>query len=156
MARIKLNYREGTWFAVPLQTTGYAVGLVARMDGKGCVFGYFFGPKRDVPPSPDKLQDLDPKHAAWIGQFGDLGLIENEWPIICQTEGWEREKWPLPPFVRVDELSNTGFISFYSDEDLDYLREEICHPDLASKYPEDVMSGSGAVEIKLTMILDPA
>lgn len=46
MARRKLNYKEGDWFAVPLGGAGYALGLVARVGRRGVTFGYFFGPRR--------------------------------------------------------------------------------------------------------------
>jgi hypothetical protein len=35
MLRKKLPYREGDWLTVPLLDNCYALGLVARMDGKG-------------------------------------------------------------------------------------------------------------------------
>lgn len=43
------NYREGSRFAVPLRQGGYAVGLVARVNPRGVLLGYFFGPRHDVP-----------------------------------------------------------------------------------------------------------
>jgi hypothetical protein len=49
MAR-KLPDSEGDGFAVPLRDGGYAIGVVARMDRKGSVLGYFFGPRYDEPP----------------------------------------------------------------------------------------------------------
>ncbi len=30
----KQKYEEGDWFAVPLRNGGYALGVVARLDGK--------------------------------------------------------------------------------------------------------------------------
>jgi hypothetical protein len=56
MGSQKINYREGDWFAVPLRDGGYAVGLVARMDNRGGVLGYFFGPRRDDVPSPSDVE----------------------------------------------------------------------------------------------------
>lgn len=49
MAR-KLPYSEGDVFAVALRDGGYGTGVVARMDGKGSVLGYFFGRRYDKPP----------------------------------------------------------------------------------------------------------
>ncbi len=50
MAR-KLPYKEGDWFAVPLRDGGFALGVVARMDGKGAVIAYLFGPRSEALPS---------------------------------------------------------------------------------------------------------
>jgi hypothetical protein len=78
MARNKINYREGDWFAVPLRDGDYAVGVVARVDGSGGVLGYFFGPRRAEVPSLLEVENLDPDQALRVLRFGDLGLIENE------------------------------------------------------------------------------
>lgn len=150
----KLPYREGTWFAVPLQTNGYAVGVVARMDGRGGVFGYFFGPKRQKVPSLAEVIGFSKEDAVWLRQFGDLGFLEKAWPIIGESPNWRREDWPLPPFVRVSDISGKGTMSHYSDE-LKFMYEGPCDPALASQYPQDALSGYVAVEIHLTRILDP-
>ncbi len=39
-----LNYSEGDCISIPLREGGYARGVVARMNGSGIIFGYFFGP----------------------------------------------------------------------------------------------------------------
>src|SRR3990172_250775 len=148
MGKKRLPYREGTWFAVPLCTTGYAVGVIARSAGNGPVFGYFFGPKRDDVPELATVAHLDRRDAIWIGQFGDLGLLEGEWPVIGDAPNWNRDDWPLPPFIRVDRISGKAVKVIYSD-DLSQESEEPCDPSLVSQYPEDALSGSGAVEITL-------
>jgi hypothetical protein len=150
----QLPYSEGTWFAVPLRTGGYAVAVVARMNGSGCVFGYFFGPKRDSVPTLDEVSKLCSQEATWLARFGDLSLIKNEWPIIGRAKDWRPELWPLPPFIRVDLTSpNKAVKATFSDENLERLHEEPCDPALARIYPADGLSGAGAVEIWLTKLL---
>ncbi len=155
MSRKKVPYSEGTWFAVPLQNGGYAIGTVARLDGDGVTFGYFFGPKKASVPSESEVARLQCRDAVWTGQFGDLGLLEGRWPIIWHDPSWNRDEWPLPPFVRVDVISGQASKAVYSD-DLDFEYEEPCDPELASQYPKDALSGDVAVEIRLTRLLDPS
>jgi hypothetical protein len=100
----KLPYKEGTWFAIPLQQGGYAVGRVARLSGDGIILAYFFGPKRETVPTLADLGSLTPDSALAVVRAGDLGLIEGSWPIIGDAPVWEREKWPMPAFVRRDEI----------------------------------------------------
>jgi hypothetical protein len=150
-----LPYSEGTWFAVPLRSSGYAVGVVSRMTGGGGVFGYFFGPKRAAVPNLEQVSNLSPQEAFWLAQFGDLGLLKGKWPIIGRTKDWRRELWPLPPFIRLDLTDPRRAVKvIYSDDNLERLDEETCDPALAKIYPEDGLSGAGAVEIWLTKILN--
>ncbi len=52
-----LPYQEGDWFAVPLRSGGYGVGLVARAPGNGIVLGCFFGTRYDTLPKEKKCYD---------------------------------------------------------------------------------------------------
>lgn len=153
MPRRRLPYREGTWFAVPLRSDGYAIGVAARIDGRGGILGYFFGPKRDALPREVEISRLSADAAVWIGQFGDLGLLKGEWPIICHSQDWDRGRWPMPRFARVDEHAGRAWLTTYSEDTLRALSEEPCDLATASQYPKDRLSGSGAVEITLTKLL---
>src|SRR5229473_6828898 len=132
----KLPYPEGTWFAVPLQGGGFAIGLLARLDGRGSAFGYFFGPKRNCIPDIRDIDTLTYKDAIVVALFGDLGLLNGEWPVIGKPSQWDRNEWPLPPFVRVDEMENKAWMACYSDK-LELLSDEPCDPALAKTFPED-------------------
>ncbi len=89
----KLPYREGDWFAVPLQDGDYAVGLVARCPRGGKVFlGYFFGPRRKRMPNLKDLQGLTAEDALLSHQILPLALATNPpgYPISLS------ETAPLP------------------------------------------------------------
>lgn len=148
--RRKLPYREGTWFSVPLTPSGYAIGIVSRMDGKGTVWGYFFGPVRGSSPVPEDIQNLGSQDAAASYMFGDLGLLDGDWPVLCDSEDWRREDWPLPAFVRTSPEDGWAFKIVYSDADLSLISEEPCSLDLADELPPDLLDGSGAIEIMLS------
>jgi hypothetical protein len=48
----KKLYKEGDWFAVPIES-GYVLGRIARVGKRGGILlGYFFEPLFLSPPSP--------------------------------------------------------------------------------------------------------
>lgn len=152
MKNKQLPYSEGTWFAVPLRDGGFGAGIVARSAGNGCLFGYFFGPRRDHVPLLAEVEGLLPADALWIGQFGDLGILNGEWRILGKSGNWDRSLWPLPQFVRVDNISGKAWKATYSD-DLQLIREEPCDAALRGELPQDALWGYGAVEKRLTRLL---
>lgn len=150
----KLPYREGTWFAMPLRQGGYVVGRVARHSGDGCVLGYFFGPKRDTIPRLDELGELAPHSAIRVMRFGDLGLLNGRWTVIGENPGWEKEEWPMPIFTRKDSVTKTAIIIIYDDNNplVELSNRQI--PFETSGIEGDSLSGAGAAETKLSMIID--
>ena len=149
---MKLPYTEGSVFLVPLRNGGYARGLVARSNSKGKVLlGYFFGPRLSSIDSCD-VNDLTPADNVLCVRFGDLGLINGTWKICGSCAFWDREKCPMPDFVRRDDLSQRAWLVRYSDEDPSAVLSE--HPtDFDSKLSSDALLGYGAVEIALTKAL---
>jgi hypothetical protein len=154
MARTRLNYKEGDWVAVPLRDHGYAVGVIARKDGKGVVLGYFFKKRYDdLPNIADIPQETSASDACLVCMFGDLGIIKESWKIIGRHADWNREEWPVPIFSRIarDESWATGVL--YSDVNIVRIREIPIDLSQARQLPVDGLSGYGAVEIKLTHLL---
>ncbi len=154
MPKRKLNYSEGDWFAVPLRDGGFAVGIVARMDGRGGVVGYFFGPRRSDVPTVEEVDELGPDEAAMVRQFGDLRLLEQQWPLIGRSPRWDRDRWPIPAFGRIEELSGRAWRVEYADDDLNRpIRETPVSQAEAEALPRDGALGAGAVELVLTSLL---
>lgn len=155
MARKKLPYKEGDWFAVPLRNGGYALGLAARVTRGGGILGYFFGPRRETVPTKEDIQGLTPEDAVLIRHFGDLGLLRGEWPMVAETKEWRREEWPQPAFGRIDIVDPSKAVRVeYDDSDVHkVLRETPISLEEARHLPEDGLSGYGAVEIRLTRLL---
>jgi hypothetical protein len=149
----KVQYREGDWFAVPLRNSSFAVGLIARTNPRGVLLGYFFGPRRDSVPSINDLADLKPNEALMVQKFGHLGLTGGKW-LIGHAPAWDRSDWPMPVFVRYEELSGRSFRVFYEDRDPNALvREEQTPPGIGEQGPKDGLLGAGAVERVLTSLL---
>ncbi len=150
----KVKYREGDWFAVPLLDGGYAVGVIARANPKAALLGYFFGPLRSEVPALDEVADLKPGDAVLVGKFGHLGIVQGKWPLLGRADGWDRQEWPTPVFVRYEELTGRSFRVFYDDDDpARLLREEQVAPGEAEQAPKDGLMGAGYVEAVLTQLL---
>jgi hypothetical protein len=62
---------EGTWFAVPLRSNGFAVGVVARTSpGGGVVLAYFFQHVWDQPPPLSEVKGLKAEDAVRVLRVG--------------------------------------------------------------------------------------
>lgn len=147
-------YAEGTWFAVPLRRTSrFAIGVAARLSGKGRVLGYFFGPDRGQVPSLPDVCALKASQAILVMQFGDLGLIKGKWPVLGTCADWKRAEWPVPVFSRIDKIANVAWTIRYSDHDLTFVGEDRVDPALASRYPDDGLAGADAVGLRLARML---
>ncbi|MCP3661223.1 MAG: hypothetical protein GY696_01810 [Gammaproteobacteria bacterium] len=153
MIAIKTPYKTGTWFGVPLRSSGYACGVIARIGKGGILFGYFFGPRLNSLPVDVPEGVCHDDHVLW-GMFGDNGLINGKWIIIGNDSNWRNEDWPIPPMVRVDEHAGIAFMSKYDDSTLEFIFEERCGPSLLDSHPYDRLMGHGAVEIRLTKLLN--
>ena len=151
---VKHSYAEGDWFAVPLRTGGFALGIIARTNPKGVLLGYFFGPRRNELPDLADSIGLLPAGAVLVGKFGHLGIRGGSWPLLGQGPGWERSAWPTPTFVRYEELTGRTFHVHYDDADpARVMGETVVSPALAEQGPSDGLMGAGFVELRLTALL---
>jgi hypothetical protein len=144
---------EGTWFAVPLRSKGFAVGLVARSspDG-GVVLAHFFKGVWDEVPSIQEIRAFKPADVARVLRVGDLGLIDGSWPIVGRDPEWRREDWTVPCFVRRDDLSRRAWSVKYSDRDANLVESE-SPTSYDTTLERDALLGAGATEVVLTRLL---
>ena len=151
---MKVNYSEGTLFAIPLRNGGFAVGLIARATKKGpWVLAYLFGPKRDSVPTLAEISGLDPSSAVKIVRAGDLHLVDGTWTIIGHLRDFRRDAWPFPKFVRSDEIGRRAWVVEYAEEDPGRAIVEVPIAFGTSPLDRDSGFGAGAVELVLTKIL---
>lgn len=150
--RYKVNYKEGTWFAVPLRNGGYGIGVVARAK-RACILGYFFGPRRDSIPRLDDVSTLKPTSAVLVLRVGDLGLVNGEWPIIGNSMSWDRADWPMPVFIRYEPISLRKWLVYYSDTDPSKRVKEVQELSEKPDLPRDLLAGYGAAEARLSKLL---
>ncbi|WP_395748406.1 Imm26 family immunity protein [Prosthecobacter sp.] len=151
MKKQKSSYYEGSLFLVPLRDHGFVRGLVCRADGKGVVFGHFFGPRIDTTVAPLLDEDLCPSNILLSGCFGELGLTKGDWPVVGELSGFDRQHWPLPLFVR--EVAGQIYARELSDS-LEILSDRrVSLEELPVSTCRDSVMGYGFVEIRLTKLL---
>ncbi len=162
----RLIYEEGTWFAVPLRQGGYAVGRVARRAPEGkIILAYLFGPNRERVPTVNELDHLEPDEAVKVIRAGDLGLLDGSWPVIGDSPRWERERWPMPTFIRKEPripayilgetIAPRAWRVIYSDDDPNTVVSEEQIPYETTGLAPDSLHGHKAAETYLSQILEP-
>jgi hypothetical protein len=151
----RAKFSEGDWFAVPLRPGNYALGLLARRKArKPILLGYFFGPRLFELPTLEDTAGLHPQDAVLVCHFGHLALRGGNWLVIGRTASWDRDAWPMPAFVRYEELTGRTYRVIYDAEDPSrLLREELVHPSERARHPEDGLMGHVYVEEALDQLL---
>jgi hypothetical protein len=152
MARRKQHYREGDWFAVPLEESGYALGLIARMKKSG-IFGYFFSRRYAEVPTLVDAARLRSADAIERLIFGDLDLLNRAWPVLGALPAWDRQQWPMPSFVHRDVVSGCPYIRTRDQESLNLLSERRAREEETVGLPEDGSFGAGAVVIRISHLI---
>jgi hypothetical protein len=151
----KFPFHDGDWFAVPLRGGGFAIGVLARVSKSGVLFGYFFGPKRSAVPALEDTKGRTSFGAVLICQFGHLGLTRGTWPVLGHDPNWTQTLWPVPELHRHEGLTGKSYLVKYSDDDrLELVGEREVSYDEADRAPSEALFGNGAVEIRLTRLLD--
>lgn len=88
---------EGSCYAIPLPSGGYALGTLTQMLGGKLPFGYFFGPRSDEPPGQVALAKLRPEAALLRVKFGRTEIDNGRWPLVAVIPSWNPDEWPTPP-----------------------------------------------------------
>jgi hypothetical protein len=154
MSKKKINYQEGSVFAVPLQNEFQVTGLVARFSGDGRILGYFFADKSSQVCPMNVIRSKGPKDAIMVCLCGDLSILKDNWPILGRPPEWCRVDWPMPKFIRTDAITSEKLLVHYNEDTLDEEFTEPAGEQIGvSSYPEDGLWGARAVEIALDKIL---
>ena len=147
----KKVYKEGDWFAVPVDS-GYVISRIARVGRRGGVLlGYFFEPVCAALPTQEDLFGLTPAMAFDIQKFGDLGIVQDGWPIVYRPTEWNRAEWPMPAFGRIDMLRpGRGMLLRYDEDELTRCTgEKKITDEQAIQFPEIGLAGHLALQQRL-------
>ena len=99
-ARVRLV--EGTCFAVPLPSGGFAIGVLSQLIAGKMPYGYFCGPRRSSAPEPEDLVKLKPSDAVLRVKFGETEIHNGRWQNLGRLSQWTPEAWPTPPHTSGD------------------------------------------------------
>lgn len=113
------NFREGNFFSVALGHGGFGIGLLARQPRRGTVvLAYFFGPRRTLNNLTEGLSALKPSDAQMVCRLKDTGLHRGLWRVVAVSPDWDRQQWPVPPFLRKEGLSGKSIRVEYDGDNL--------------------------------------
>ncbi len=135
---------EGTWFAVPLFSKKYVVGIAARMK-RSCLLGYFLGPKRINIPGFEEIRNLKAQDAEYIRITYDSELKKDKWPILGRDENWNRDEFPMPVFktINKDRDGKVVFVqkTFYGPNNPEWpIKQKVCSLEEVEGLPDEGLS----------------
>ncbi|MFN8526487.1 MAG: hypothetical protein U0821_25580 [Chloroflexota bacterium] len=111
------DVRPGTWVGIPLINGTYAPALVSRVDVRGRLLLYLFGPSLPANPEPAHLNRLHVGRTLEIVHVDDDGFLGRGWIVFGRHEEWQPEDWPIPYRGTLDE-QDRAFRLEYTEEDL--------------------------------------
>jgi hypothetical protein len=156
MKKRRLPYKEGDWFAVPLNGGGYALGRIARIGSRGGVLlGYFFRPRHGHLPTSGSTFNLKPQDAILVSHFTDSGLIDTSWPIISRDSSYNRADWSSTEFGHIDIVDpNKAYRRIYDDNDpFTMIKEEPVSVAEATLLPREGLAGHIYLQGRLSDLL---
>ena len=148
----KRRIGEGQWVEISLDG-GFAYGCVARTGSSGVLLGYFYVFRESL--ALNAICALHSSEADAIARFGDLAIRRGTWRVLDRCDTWDRERWPVPTFLKRDPLrSDVWWHVQYSEEDISQAvaRQPSTGPPNA-ELPHDGTYGYQALEIMLARIL---
>ena len=137
--------------ALPLQQGGFGIGLIARKY-KSILLGYFFNCIYPLVPTEILTDKIDIKDFVLIGKFNSGGIENREWPVLKTDLYFNKERWPVPTFMRQDLITGKYFAVINDDTLVNERRYSIAKEKADSLYSH-VIFGYGALEEKLSRIL---
>lgn len=154
MSLSKKIYTEGSFFAIPLRDTTFAVGLIIRINDSS-VLGHFLNKKFIEIPDPHQISKLflSLENIALTRIFGSRGLDKRRWPVFGKMDQWKREVWNVPVFGKKDALADYYFKIHY-DDNLKFIKQElVSDADKIKNLPKEGSAGYGFIEEVLSDIL---
>ena len=149
-------YSEGDFFAVPLKTGGYGIGIVVVTGPRGTAVGRFFGTTRDSVPTLNELKHLTEGDSIHVEHFRDEGLQDGSWKIIGQHPSWDSYDWPIPKFGWFQPFTDkSGGRAFEMelDENLRTFRQKEVSIEHFRTLPYEGVVPAKAAEITVTLVL---
>lgn len=143
----------GDWFAFKLSNGQVAHGLVTHTHKSLYGLGYFFGPASDTAHNKVESLSLSPQSAALVGKFGFLGFKTADWFLLGRDPEWDQREWPIPRFVRHEELTGRTYLVQYGPDLGQAIGEELLAVGHTSVGPEDGLMGHGFVVARMSRLL---
>jgi hypothetical protein len=119
MSKLRVKSKNGDLFIVCKEGRRIGLGLIARGDGRPCRLGYFFPLELYDDASDKQNLKLTTKQSVLVMKFGDLEIINGNWPIVGHLKDFSFAAWPMPKFERFMPGSKQRIITEYDEERLE-------------------------------------
>lgn len=150
------SYSEGDFFAVPLKTGGYGIGIAVCLGPRGSVVARFFAPVRDSVPELSEIEHFTENDSVYVEHFSGEALQDGSWQIIGKLPDWDSYEWPIPKFGWFQPFSDKpGGRAFEMelDENLKTFRQKEVSISHFETLPYEGKVGSKTVEISVGLAL---
>ena len=88
-----------------------------------------------------------------ISKFGIQGIRNGTWHNVGKIKEFDRADWPIPLFLRHTEPFPPRLVQY--NDDLDEIEDKKAPPNIdVSSYYRAGLDGSGAIEIRMTGLID--
>ena len=136
-----------------MQDGGYCIGVVARASGQGNLLGYFYDTRYATVPTQKEWPQFDPQKAFLKLRLSDEGLLRGVWPVLGVVEGWKKEEWPVPYYIRRNTFKGESFTETFFDKDLGRIGAGECVPFEYKGYLPAVIYTAEAATYEITQAL---
>ncbi|MBN4064812.1 hypothetical protein JYU04_03650 [Dehalococcoides mccartyi] len=151
-----ISYSEGDFFAVPLKSGEFGIGIAVCIGPKRTIVARFFSPVRSEIPEIDELEHLTEDDSIHIEHFRDSSLRDGSWKIIGQHPEWDSYEWPIPRFgwlqPNADKSGGRTF-EMELDENLKTIRQKEVSMEHFNTLPFEAVVSPKEVEITLMLAL---
>lgn len=154
MARRKLNYRAGDWFAVPLEGSRYCLGRVARIGSGAIILGYFFRGRYERLPTCLDTRDLNGFASMLVARFGGLHILSGRWPLVCSDGQFNPAEWPVPHFGHRSLILKDTFVEVEYSETLSEVGRFLVSEERWRTLHEDGLAGAEWMESRLEILME--
>ena len=146
--------RPGTWFALPLPSGGYALGLVVRRaEGRipKRIFCYFFGPRVGSAKDFSLPVTTTAANRIFFARTDDRAFKNGRWIVIEQIDQFNGDLWPMPPFRSGavgggPDYMRRVYLRTYDDQLQHCTSERLAVVERIEDYPPDIGFGHVAME----------
>ncbi len=159
--RATAQLQPGTWFALPLPSSGYALGLIARRPASRIpkrIFCYFFGPRVRCLNDFKVPVVREPDERIFFARTNDRAFKENRWLVLDHIEPFDKNYWPMPPFRSGavgggPNYLRRRYLRTYDDDLRRCESEKLVVVESLQDYPQDISFGHLAMESAVDRVL---
>lgn len=137
---MKRRYKPGDWFAIPLDASTHATGVITHA-ASSRLFGHFFAAGRET----------QPPCAAFL--FSGIPLEDLRWPFIAAPVFYDAKRFPLPELGERGAFARSWYLRTLDPRTLQTVRRAEAEANAAMSAPPAQILHAADVEARLRELL---